>query len=192
MTPAAKRKTAVSPRRALMRGLASLTETIRFVVVVCLGCALTVGIAYGLTRYVVRHAAASPQERVELLDRSARMRALSNELVGLASEFINQSQPALLTGANDFDQWRAASFLPRLDDYRRRVIAEAGPLPELAPLLEAADTLAAQAKRDAADREAVAVAVLEAATSVELVIGELGVSRYLGEPPRTLGAVAAP
>lgn len=184
----------MTPPRLLLGSLFSLTESLRFLIVVCLSCALTVGIAYGLTRYVVRHAAASPQQRVESLEQAARMRALSNELIALATEYLNQSHPALLEGPNAIDRWRATSFLPRLDDYRRRIIADAQDLPAVAPLLAAADTLSAQANRppDPGGRETLALAVMDATTLVELAIGELGVGRYLNEPPRAFAPAGAP
>lgn len=181
----------MSPHRAVLSGLFSLTEWLRFLVVLTVCCGLMVGITYNITRYMMVHNAPSLDERNAALEIGRQLRAASNELVSLTTEYLNQSQPALLTGPNGYEKWRSSWFVPRVSDYRRRLIALAEKRPELGPLLDATDTLAAQANRTPNGdlRRTVAIAVMDATTMVESSIGELGVGQYLNDPPRALGAL---
>lgn len=113
------------------------------------------------------------------------LRSCSNELIRLTEELAAKRVGATPAEMAAYAQWTSQTYLPKLNDLRKRMREVDAPGAALKTLSDAADKLdaATQAPQAPAQREAATKGALDAAAQAETRIGELRVGAALSETP---------
>lgn len=124
--------------------------------------------SYAVVREMVRSGAA-PNLHVERQRENAQLREFRDELVRLASEFLERTKRYPAGSSEELQDWTTHEFLPRLNDLRRRMQEAMLPAEPFAALFSAAERVAAAAGQpDRADLRVTATdEALEAASIVD-------------------------
>lgn len=152
--------------------------------IIVIASSLSMLLSFALVQYLAKDASFDLQPAQDRIQQAGELRDASNWLLELTTEFLTKAASPSTDPGSEFERWRAYSFRPRLNDTRERLAASAAPEHLVAPLSEAAASLAAlSVNHDQPDlRSRVARQVLDATAAAEAWIHENGLAHYLHQP----------
>lgn len=157
-----------------------------YVAAMALCCGLATLVSFHLVRHVLLGPPGSaPREKPSVLE-ARTLRAHSNELNRLASEYLNALRADEAACSPAFKDWARHEYLPRLNAFRRKMMEALDGSRVRAQLLRASDLVAAMAGNpDAAHlRRSAVEAVSALADAVDARIDALGASKLVSEARR--------
>lgn len=161
---------------------ASIVRTFRYILLLLLGFTVSMGIAFGVVRYMTIGVSVTPAIDPTAIDQAATLRHAANTLIQLTGAYLDEiplDAEALKPGAR---QWIGRGFIPKLnelhDDLDDDSLSE---LPPFRTLLSVAERLAAMAAHpeDRALRRRAATGVVKAAEEVEAYIASHNFTPYV-------------
>ncbi len=165
----------------------SLVRTSRYILLVLLGFTISMGVAFGVVRYLTRDLSMVPGLDPMQVDQAAQLRHASNTLLQLFGAYLDEialDAQALKPGAR---QWIARGFSPKLNELRNVLdndaLMELPPCRRLAAAAERAANMAAHPE-DQALRRRTAEDILKAAQETEAYLVANNLTPYLTEAPQ--------
>lgn len=169
-----------------------MQRPIRYLFRLTLSCVMVMGLSYFLVQLFLQRSEPGPPSHARIVE-ATRLRAFSNELVRLSSEFLSAIPPSSGFEAQErkaeFERWLAASLRPRLNDLRQRMVHTDLAGDVFLRLMAGADRAAAMAGRpfDVSVRHLAAGQILDARDACEAYIRRLGVMKYVSPPATRAG-----
>ncbi len=117
-------------------------RTLAFAVTVALFSLTAMVFSYRLA-YNAARSGVSPVLREQHEKQAERLRALRDDMVRLASVYVERSKQYPGPGTPEFSQWLNQDFMPKFNDMRRRLLEADLPAEPLAALLQASEKLSA-------------------------------------------------
>lgn len=122
--------------------LTQIQKTAAFTVLLVLASLVAMLFSYRAAYHMVRSGTGLVLGK-EHAQQAQQLRQYRNELVQLASEFLERSKRYPGPGTEDFQKWIAQDFSPRFHEFRRSLLDAQLPAEPMAALLQAAEKLAA-------------------------------------------------